>query len=97
MDKIWVENPSKSEVIGRCGGDEKTEWPRRTDKSQTLKNEHKTVEDLFSFFLESKYLKLIFVDIVCFCKAVKSTSMSASQIFSILLYMNYVIVLYMCI
>ena len=24
MDKIWYENPSKSEVIGPCGGDEKT-------------------------------------------------------------------------
>jgi len=33
MDKIWYRNPSKSEVIGRCGGDEKT---RRTDKSWTL-------------------------------------------------------------
>ena len=21
MDKIWYRNPSKSEVIGRCGGD----------------------------------------------------------------------------
>ena len=28
--------PSKSEVIGRCGGNEKTEWSRRTDKSWTL-------------------------------------------------------------
>jgi len=37
MDKIWYRNPSKSEVIGRCCGDEKTEWPRRTDKSRTLK------------------------------------------------------------
>ena len=37
MDKIWYRNPSKSEVIGRCGGDEKTEWPRRPDKSRTLK------------------------------------------------------------
>ena len=37
MDKIWDVNPSKSEVIGRCGGDEKNEWPRKTDKSQTLK------------------------------------------------------------
>jgi len=36
MDKIWYRNPS--EVIDRCGGDEKTEWPRRTDKSRTLKN-----------------------------------------------------------
>jgi len=25
MDKIWYRNTSKSEVIGRCGGDEKTE------------------------------------------------------------------------
>jgi len=25
MDKIWDRNPLKSEVIGRCGWDEKTE------------------------------------------------------------------------
>ena len=25
MDKIWDENPMKSEVIGHCGGVEKTE------------------------------------------------------------------------
>ena len=37
MDKIWDRNPSKSEVIGRCGGDEKNEWSRWTDKSRTLK------------------------------------------------------------
>ena len=24
MDKIWYRNPSKLEVIGRCGGDGKT-------------------------------------------------------------------------
>ena len=36
MDKIW---DRKSKVIGRCGGDEKNEWPRRTDKSRTLQNE----------------------------------------------------------
>ena len=41
MDKIWDRNPSKSEVIGRCGGDEKNEWPRRTDKSRTLKKKKK--------------------------------------------------------
>ena len=40
MDKIW-DNPSKSEVIGRCGGDEKNERPRRPDKSRTLKNKTK--------------------------------------------------------
>jgi len=42
MDKIWYRNPSKSEAIGRCGGDEKTEWPRRTDKCRTLKNKQKS-------------------------------------------------------
>ena len=41
MDKIWYINPSNSEVIGRCGGDEKTEWPRRNDKkSNVKKNKH---------------------------------------------------------
>ena len=35
MDKIW--DRKSFEVGGRCGGDEKTEWPRRTDKSRTLK------------------------------------------------------------
>ena len=37
MDKIWERNLSKSEVNGRCGRDEQNKWPRRTDKSQTLK------------------------------------------------------------
>jgi len=37
MDKIWIENPSKSEVIGCCDGDEKTEWALRTYKSRTQK------------------------------------------------------------
>jgi len=32
MDKIWYRNPSKCEVISRCGRDEKTEWTRRTTK-----------------------------------------------------------------
>ena len=41
MDKIWDRNPSKSEVIGCCGGDKKTAWPRRTGKSQILKKERK--------------------------------------------------------
>jgi len=38
MDKIWYRNSSKKGVIGRCGEDEKLEWPRRTDKRRTLKN-----------------------------------------------------------
>jgi len=30
MDKIWYRNPSKSEVIGRCGMDEKTNEHAKT-------------------------------------------------------------------
>ena len=37
MDKIL---DKKSFEVGRCGGDEKTEQPRRIDKSRTLKNCH---------------------------------------------------------
>ena len=33
MDKIWYRNPSKSDVIGRCGRDENAE----PTKSWTLK------------------------------------------------------------
>ena len=36
--KSGIENPLKSEVIGRCGGDEKNEWPRRTDKKAKKNN-----------------------------------------------------------
>ena len=35
MDKIWDRNPSKSEVIGRCGRDDHAE----PTKSWTLKQE----------------------------------------------------------
>ena len=34
--KSGIENPSKSEVIVRCGRDEQTERPRRNDKSRTV-------------------------------------------------------------
>ena len=40
MVKIWDRNPSKSEVIGRCCGDEKTEWPRRNAK---IKKDDETI------------------------------------------------------
>ena len=34
MDKIWDRNPSKSEVIGRCGGDEKTRMTTQLKKDK---------------------------------------------------------------
>jgi len=36
MDKIWYRNPSKWEVIGWCGGDEKTNDHAEPTKSRTL-------------------------------------------------------------
>ena len=39
MDKIWYRNPSRSEVIGCNGGDENTDWPRKTDKKSKAKKE----------------------------------------------------------
>jgi len=44
MDKIWYRNPSKSEVIGRCVGYEKSEWPRRTAKKKLLKSQQTHLE-----------------------------------------------------
>ena len=41
MDKIWYRNPSK--VIGRCGGDEKTNDLAEPTKSRTLKTKQKTI------------------------------------------------------
>ena len=46
LDKIWYRNPSKSEAIGRCGGDEKTEWPRKTDKKSNAKKKPKKLADI---------------------------------------------------
>ena len=43
MNKIWYRNPLKSEVICRCGGDEQTEWPRRTDTKSNAKKLLKNV------------------------------------------------------
>ena len=53
MDKIWYRNPSKSEVIGRCGGDEKNEWPRRTDKKSNAKKTKKHQYVVFGFKLSN--------------------------------------------
>ena len=44
MDKIWYRNPSKSEVIGRCGGDEKkydNAEPTKVERQKKEKKEEK--------------------------------------------------------
>jgi len=38
MDKIWYRNPSKSEVIGRCGGDEKNRMTTQNRQKSNAKN-----------------------------------------------------------
>ena len=40
MDKIWYRNPSKSEVIGRCGGNEKTNDHAEPTKVEQIKKIH---------------------------------------------------------
>ena len=41
MDKIWYRNPSKSEVIGRCGADEKTRMTTQNRQMSNAKKEKK--------------------------------------------------------
>ena len=44
MDKIWYRNPSKSEVIGCCGGDEKKRMTTQNRQKSTLKKPVTLVE-----------------------------------------------------
>ena len=39
MDKIWDRNPSKSEVIGRCGGDEKNRMTTQNRQKSNFKKD----------------------------------------------------------
>jgi len=48
MNKIWYRNPSKSEVIGHCGGDGKTNDHAEPTKVQTLKKKKKKAVNLIS-------------------------------------------------
>ena len=41
MGKIWYRNPSKSEVIDRCGADEKTRMTTQNRQSRMLKKTKK--------------------------------------------------------
>ena len=43
MDKIWYRNPSKSEVIGRCSGDEKK---RMTTQNRQKSNAKKLLKKI---------------------------------------------------
>ena len=40
MDKIWYRNPSKSEVIGRYGGDEQNRMTTQNRQQSTAKKKH---------------------------------------------------------
>jgi len=46
MDKIWDRNPSKSEVSGRCGRDEKTNdhADRKLNAKKTPKKNEKEID-----------------------------------------------------
>ena len=51
MDKNWYENPSKSEFIGPCGGDEKTD-----DHAELTKVEHLNKKNYYSFCRKQWYI-----------------------------------------
>ena len=70
MDNIWYRNPSKSEVIGRCGGDDKTEWPRRTDKKSNA-----IIVCFFKNWLHlNEYIVILYTCKVPFLKWLKNIS-----------------------
>ena len=46
MDKIWYRNPSKSEVISRCDGDEKTDDHAEPTTVERYKNKFKSPHTL---------------------------------------------------
>ena len=57
MDKIWYRNSSRSEVIGRCGGDEKTDDHAELTKVKRLiilKN--KLMQGLFLYMQNHNFL-----------------------------------------
>ena len=46
MDKNWYRNPSKSEVIGRCGGDEQNRMTTQNRQKSNAKKNKKTKQTL---------------------------------------------------
>ena len=50
MDKIWDRKSFEVEGIGRCGGDEKNERPRRSDKNRTLKKIKKNIVNVYKTY-----------------------------------------------
>ena len=65
--KSGIENPSKSEVIGRCGGDEKNEWPRRTDKKSNAKKNKKKIKKCIIYEIKESFHSS-YQSIVCFAR-----------------------------
>ena len=49
---LWIkngmENPSKSEVIGRCGGDENTDWPCTQNRQKSNAKKMKFLDTTMS-------------------------------------------------
>ena len=59
MHNIWDRNPSKSEVIGRCGGDEKNERQSRTLKEKLKKTlQYMNIKLTFLFTLKQLLIQL---------------------------------------
>ena len=68
MDKIWVRNPSKSEVIGRCGGDEKPNDHAEPTKVKAKKKKKKGLQNVSQINIPKFghiILVLLYIFIVC--------------------------------
>ena len=63
MDKIWDRNPSKSEVIGRCGEDEEE---KMTTQNRQKSNAKKT-KNTFVHFMTNIFLKYLHQSIMLSC------------------------------
>ena len=59
MDKIWDRKSFESEVIGRCGGDEKTRMTTQNRQSRTLKKTKKEGKKAIHCYMYTVHCKVI--------------------------------------
>ena len=65
-----IENPSKSEVIGRCGGDEKPNDHAETAKSRTLKQHSMNIAKVIrqcAVYSYTVYIRILLLWLVFVC------------------------------
>ena len=83
MDKIWYRNPSKSEVIGRCDGDEKLNDHAEPTKVERIKKNIKKTQPLscvlILFAIVHSYLTLTLCNLLYRCNPETTRVLSATS------------------